>query len=110
MPVTKSAIKKLKQDKKREHLRDVFERTVRIALKRAQKEKSLDTVRNAVSLVDKAVKKHIYHSNKAGRLKSSLSKLLPQANVPVKAKKVSPDKKAVVVKKAPKTRTSAASK
>jgi small subunit ribosomal protein S20 len=110
MPVTKSAIKKLRQDKKREEVRDVFERTVRIALRKAQKEKSLDTVKSAVSLIDKAVKKHIYHSNKAGRLKSSLAKLLPRDDAP-KATSVKPvTKKATTVKKNTKTRAQTATK
>lgn len=109
MPVTKSAIKKNRQDKKREQLRNLFERSVRSALKSAQRDKTFDTMKKAFSLIDKAVKKNIYHTNKAGRLKSSLSKLLPKIEAKLKTAKVVATKKVVTTKKAPKARTATAS-
>lgn len=76
MPITKSAIKKLRQDKKKTQLRkmklDQLKRIVKLVKKT---KKSTDLVK-AVSLIDKAVKNKLIHKNKAARLKSSLSKLM----------------------------------
>lgn len=97
MPVIKSAIKKLKQDKKTEKANDEFRHALKIALSVAKKQKSAKSVKSAVSLLDKAVKKNIIHQNKANRLKSKISKFA----------KTEPKKKIETVKKAPKkvTRT-----
>lgn len=55
---------------------------IRVA-KKSKKEKD---VRDAVSMVDKAAKKHIIHKNKASRIKSSLQNMLPKsAKSPKKA-------------------------
>lgn len=84
MPVIKSAIKKLRQDKKREKennsLRTALDKAVRLA-KKTHTEKN---VSSAFSVVDKAVKKNIIHKNKAAHIKSLLSKLLSQKTVAVK--------------------------
>jgi len=75
MPITKSAIKKLRQDKKKTQLRktklDQLKRIIKLVKKT---KKSTDLVK-AVSLIDKAVKNKLIHKNKAARLKSSLAKL-----------------------------------
>lgn len=75
MPVIKSAKKKLKQDKKRTRLNSKVKVSYRNAVKDAQKTKTFEKVRLAVSLIDKASKKGIIHKNKAARLKSRLSKV-----------------------------------
>jgi small subunit ribosomal protein S20 len=75
MPVIKSAIKKLRKDRKLEILNDRFRKELNTALKTAKKSKNAASVKKAVSMLDKGVKKHIVHKNKAARLKSSLSKL-----------------------------------
>ena len=76
MPVIKSAKKKLRQDKKRtknnKKLKDLFKKLVKQA-KSSPTEKS---IKMAISVVDKAARKNIFHKNKAARIKSSLSKLL----------------------------------
>lgn len=96
MPVIKSAIKKLRRDKKAEQANDDFRKMLDRALRDAKKTKSAKAVNSAVSIVDKAVKKHLMHKNRAARLKSSLSKLAK----PVKsaAKGTEPVKKAVAKK------------
>jgi small subunit ribosomal protein S20 len=71
MPLTRSAIKKLRQDKKREKENEEFKKKLKDSVKKAKKGKD---VNKAVSIIDKAVKKNIYHKNKASRIKSSLVK------------------------------------
>jgi small subunit ribosomal protein S20 len=80
MPVTKSAQKKLRQDKKRNTINALVKTAFKIAIKKLTKpaEKSTskkELARKAASTIDKAVKKKIIHKNKAARLKSRVSKL-----------------------------------
>jgi small subunit ribosomal protein S20 len=74
MPVIKSAIKKLRRDKKREKINDAFRKKLEKSVKDANKKKTASSVTAAVSLIDRAVKNNIIHKNRAARLKSSLSK------------------------------------
>lgn len=76
MPVTKSARKKLRQDKVRTQKNKKVENLFKSAVKKAQKSKTEKAVRDAIKLVDKAEKKNIIHKNKAARLKSKLSRLI----------------------------------
>jgi small subunit ribosomal protein S20 len=75
VPVIKSAIKKLRRDRKREKDNDQFRSELEHAIKLAKKQKSQAAVTKAVSLIDKSVKKNLMHKNKAARVKSSISKL-----------------------------------
>ncbi len=75
MPVTKSAKKKLRQDKKRTLENKKVKNLLRVAIKKGRKNPSEKNIVQATKLIDKAVKKYIIHKNKAARLKSSLSKL-----------------------------------
>lgn len=75
MPVIKSAIKKLRRDRKREKENDAFRHSLDRAIRLAKKSKSAKAVSDAVSIVDRAVKKNVIHKNRAARIKSSLSKL-----------------------------------
>lgn len=76
MPVIKSAKKKLRVDKKRELANKILVKKLDSAIKRAKKSPAEKSIREAVSIVDKSVKKNIIHKNKAAKLKSRLSKLL----------------------------------
>lgn len=83
MPITKSAIKKARQDvKAREHNRDI-----RDAYKKASKEvrkavlggnikEATELLKKAYSEIDKAAKRNVIHKNNASRRKSRLSSLL----------------------------------
>lgn len=75
MPVIKSAIKKLRKDRKREKTNDTFRANVKSAISKAKKDKKAESVREAIVLVDKAAKKNILHKNKASRMKSALTKI-----------------------------------
>ena len=69
MPVTKSARKKLRKDKKRELRNKKLKNLLKKSIKEAKRE--------TISLADKAAKKNIIHKNKAARIKSSLAKTTP---------------------------------
>ncbi len=99
MPVIKSAIKKLRQDKKRQKQNENIERKMDQAYKKALKVRSEKTVASAFSTIDKAVKANIIHKNKAARLKTKLAKskpiktATPAASVKPKTRTVRPKKK-----------------
>ncbi|MDO8460815.1 MAG: 30S ribosomal protein S20 [bacterium] len=76
MPVIKSAKKKLRQDKKRQKRNALVKNALKDLIKKARKKPSLELVKQAVSVTDKAAKHNIIHKNKAARIKSSLSKLV----------------------------------
>ena len=73
MPIIKSAIKKLRKDRKRTKANDVRRIAFKKAVKIAQKSKKAQDIKIATSLIDKAVKTHIIHKNKAARHKSRLN-------------------------------------
>jgi len=74
VPIIKSAIKKMKQDRlKTEKNRTKKEDTKR-AIKTFLKEKTQEKLNIAQSFIDKLSKKRIIHKNKAARLKSRLAK------------------------------------
>lgn len=75
MPVIKSAIKKLRQDKKREKQNNILRDSVKTVVRLAKKSKSGKDISKAIATVDKAAKNNIIHKNKAARLKSTLSKI-----------------------------------
>jgi len=75
MPVIKSAIKKLRQDRKREKHNDMLRDGLTTAVRSAKKTKTSASVKKAISAIDKAAKNNLLHKNKASRMKASLSKL-----------------------------------
>lgn len=77
MPVTKSAIKKLRQDKKKSAVNKKIKQQLDSVVKGIKKSKKA-SLEEAYSKIDKAAKKGIIHSNKAARLKSQLSKIAPK--------------------------------
>ena len=76
MPITSSAKKALKQEKRRakenQRLRDAYKKAIRYFKENASA-KSLAT---AYTRIDRATKNHLIHANKASRLKSQLAKIL----------------------------------
>lgn len=102
MPVIKSAIKKLRQDRKREKRNDALRDDLKSVVRQAKKVKNGKAVAQAVSVIDKAAKNKIIHTNKAARLKSSLTKLAK----PVAAKTVKNTPSKTVAKKPAAKKTS----
>ncbi len=99
MPITRGAIKKLRQDKKRQKQNLTVKKAVISAVKKLKLNPNLKNLSEAYSLLDSTRKKKIFHKNKVARLKSNLSKLLTRKKEtkPVENKKtpskISKDKK-----------------
>ena len=75
MPNIKSAKKKLKQDAKRTKRNDGYRTKVKQSVKKMSKMKStIENIKKAFSIIDKAAKKGAIHKNKAARLKSRISR------------------------------------
>ncbi|MFH0863560.1 MAG: 30S ribosomal protein S20 [Candidatus Gottesmanbacteria bacterium] len=74
MPITLSAKKKVRQDKRRRNTNLSTIYKVQTALSSSRKTPSLQNIKSATSIIDKAVKKKIIHKNKAARLKARLVK------------------------------------
>lgn len=83
MPLLHNAKKKLRQDKKRTIHNKKIKDALKELLKTAKAKKTPEAVNKAFSGIDKALKHHLVHRNKAARTKSSLSKILS----PIKASK-----------------------
>lgn len=75
MPITKSAQKALRQTKRRTEKNKVWKEKLKAAIKKAEKEKSKETISYAFQIADKSAKVGIIHKNKAARIKSRISKL-----------------------------------
>lgn len=91
MPVTKTAKRALRSSKKKESVNKLIVSRLEAAIRVATRGKVAEKIRSAMSLADRAAKKKIIHKNKAARLKSQLSKLLPKTSAKKVAK--SPAKK-----------------
>ena len=78
MPVTRSAKKKLKQDVRRQKYNDIVKRSTFSSIKKFRKTPSQKLLNKTYSLLDRAMKKNIFHKNKVARLKSGLAKLIKQ--------------------------------
>lgn len=70
MPITKSAKKALRSSEKKRVRNEKFKTELKEVIKKTNN-KNLPL---AYSKIDKAVKKHLIHANKAARLKSRLAK------------------------------------
>lgn len=92
MPVTKTAKRALRGSKRKTVVNKSLLSEVEIAIRNAKKSKKETDVRKAISLTDRAKKKHFFHKNKASRIKSMLGKLVTftkSVKAPAKAKKTS---------------------
>lgn len=76
MPITKSAQKALRQTKRRTTINKIWKQKLKNAIKKAKAQKTKEAISYAFKIADKAAKVRIIHKNKAGRIKSRLSKLL----------------------------------
>ena len=101
MPIIKSAKKALRSSEKKRLANEKFKKELKEVLKKTNS-KNLNL---AYSKIDKAVKKHLMHKNKAARIKSRLAKKFngKTENKPTATKKVNSVKKTKTVKKTKKT-------
>jgi len=76
MPVTAQAEKKLRRDRKQQVVNAAHRAHLRDGIKSMRKKPTKKQLQAVFTLLDKSVKLHVIHKNKAARLKSRLSKLL----------------------------------
>ncbi len=76
MPIIKSAKKKMRKDAKRTLKNKKEKDNIKKAIKTALTLKKGKDVKKAISLINKAAKKNIFHKNKAARLTSRLSQVI----------------------------------
>ncbi len=86
MPVTKTAKRALRSSKRKEEVNKLIRTNLDIAVRQAKRDKTKKKIITAISLTDRAAKKKIIHRNKAARIKSTLSKLLPKSKKSSKKK------------------------
>lgn len=72
MPIIKSAIKKMKQDKIRTKRNFSYKEAFKALFKSGNKGKN--DLKKAYSIIDKAAKKKVIHKNKAARLKAKFTR------------------------------------
>lgn len=80
MPITSSATIALRKDRRRAVTNLRRKRSCKRAMDNFKAKLSSKSLQAAVSQIDKMVKWHLFHQNKADRLKSQLSKLLTTAS------------------------------
>lgn len=78
MPLTKTSKRALRGSKRKQSVNKVIISSLETAIRAAKKARSTEKITKAMSLADKSAKKHAIHKNKAARIKSQLSKLLPK--------------------------------
>lgn len=74
MPITKSAKKKLRQDKKKKRINARSKANYKKAVKTTKTAGKSGSSKTAYSKIDKAVKRGVLHKRKAARLKSQVAK------------------------------------
>ena len=97
MPVTQSAKRALRRDRRRQIVNDRIRRRVKEAIKKFKDHPSEKLLKVVYSMLDRAAKKKVIHKNKAARLKSRLSRL-------VKKEEKKPQKRGTTKKSEKKTR------
>lgn len=75
MPVTKTAKRALRGSARKAVVNSLIISRLEIAIRQAKSKKTVDAVKNAISLADRASKKKVIHGNKAARIKSAMSKV-----------------------------------
>lgn len=101
MPILRNAKKALRASIRKE----VFNRNVKSRTKTAvdavRKTPTMEKLSAAYSAIDKAVKRHIFHQNKAARLKQQLAKLVKPTKLVAIKRTVKKTVKKIAKKKSP---------
>ncbi|GEM_PF-191388 len=108
MPILPNAKKALRTSKRKADFNQQIKSRVHSAVKNMEKNKTEAALKSAYSVIDKAVKKNLFHRNKAARLKAKMAKLVTQTKSKLNTKTVTKPKTKVVKKKsviAPKATT-----
>ena len=98
MPILKNAKKALRVSKRKTVINSRVKSRIKTMTDAFKKNPTASALRQAFSAVDSAVKKNIIKKNKAARVKSQLSKMLPASETGVKKVAVVAPKKAAVKK------------
>ncbi|HEX7017334.1 MAG TPA: 30S ribosomal protein S20 [Patescibacteria group bacterium] len=77
MPLLKHAKKALRASARKTEFNQQVKSKLRTEVSRMRTAPQVDQLARVFSAVDKAVKRHLVHRNKAARLKSQMSRLLP---------------------------------
>ena len=83
MPVTKQAIKKVRQDRRKTIFNLRLKKKFKTAVTAFRKSPSAKALPGLFSILDKAAKTNVIHFKKASRLKARLSKILASKKVNV---------------------------
>jgi small subunit ribosomal protein S20 len=76
MPITKSALKALRKDNRKAAINRPVKSRIKSSLDAVKASKTAESLSVAFSSIDKALKRHLIHRNKAARLKSKAAKIL----------------------------------
>jgi len=76
MPISLSAKKSLRKSLKNNRDNVLFKTKLKLSVKKFLAKPTADSFKEAVSIVDKAVKKGLFHKNKSSRLKAKFAKQL----------------------------------
>ena len=82
MPTHKSAKKRLKTNEKSNVRNRVVKSQIRTVVKNAETSADEASLKEAVSMLDKAARKKVIHPNKAARVKSRLAKMAQKKSAP----------------------------
>jgi len=74
MPISLSAKKSLRKSIKNNRVNVLFKTKLKLVVKKFLAKPTKDSLKEVSSILDKAVKKNIYHKNKVARLKSNYTK------------------------------------
>jgi small subunit ribosomal protein S20 len=78
MPIHRSAVKKIRQDRKRTERNLLIKRRIKSLTLEYKKSPSLSGLQKIQSVLFRAAKTNIVHKNKAGRILSRLAKQTPK--------------------------------
>lgn len=93
MPVTKQAIKKVRQDKRKTLINLKIKQAYKKAVRDFMKKPTEAGLTGVFKALDKAAKGNVIHKNRASRLKSRLSKKLPKTTTKKPSSQKSPKRK-----------------
>lgn len=91
MPLIKSAVKKMHQDRRRYAQNLRTKRAMRTAVKAFEADPSFDTMRQAQSAIDTAAKKKVISKQAAARRIKHVAKAAKEAGVKIPSKKKKTD-------------------
>ena len=95
MPISLSAKKSLRKALKNNKENVLFKNKIKLTIKSFLAKPTIEALKKATSMVDKAVKNGLYHKNKSSRLKAKFAKQLKSGEAVktvVKSKKVASSK------------------